>query len=708
MRSRPFLVLGFLGLNLTSLVAHAADFTLKQALSYPYPSELTAAPKGSALAWVEDRGGARNIWLADSPTAAPRQLTHYSGDEGIEISHLHLSADGQYLVYVRGGDHDANWPEALEPAPDSMPDQPAMQVWSVNLKAGEPQLLGDGDSPVISPDSSKVAFIHLPERAVWSAPTGGGKAALLFFDRGKASDLQWSPDGKALAFVSGRGDHSFIAIYRDAKTPIQYLAPSTSADFMPRWSQDGSRIAFVRVAGDGGAPRPFLKQTPDPWAIWVADATTGKGAQAWTSPKTLRGSYPQTEGEANLHWLSGDRLLFLADMDNWPHLYAVPAKGGEAKLLTPGKFMVEYVSVSADGTRVAYSANIGATANDQDRRHLYLITADGSMPEKILTAGDRIEWLPALTGDGKTLGYIQSGVQVPPLVVGGGVDKTDWHTLNQDSIPKDFPAGGFVTPQSVSFEAADGTLVHGQLFAADDGRRKPAVIFVHGGPPRQMLLGWHYMNYYSNAYAVNQYLAAHGFVVLALNYRLGIGYGHDFNNPPKWGPTGAAEYQDVLAAAKFLMHDEHVDGKRLGIWGGSYGGYLTAMALAHNSDVFKAGVDLNGVHDWSYDVSDWYNGGKPRYEEGDRKDAIKMAWKSSPVSAMKGWRSPVLLIQGDDDRNVYFHEMIDLVNRLDDKGVHHEDLVIPNEIHGFLRRASWLMADEATVAFFQKQLKPGN
>jgi dipeptidyl aminopeptidase/acylaminoacyl peptidase len=706
MRSRLSLVMGFLGLSLTGFTAGADDFTLKQALDYPFPSELTAAPKGSAVAWVQDLGGTRNIWLADNPTAAPRQLTHYSGDEGIEISHLHLSADGQYLVYVRGGDHDANWPEALEPAPDSMPDQPTMQVWSVNLKGDDPQLLGDGDSPEISPDSTKVVFIHLPEHSVWSAPTAGGKGALLFFDRGKASDLAWSPDGKALAFVSGRGDHGFIAVYRDAKTPIQYLAPSTGSDFAPRWSQDGTRIAFVRVAGDAGAPKPILKQTPDPWSIWVADVATGKGMQAWASPKTLRGSYPQTEGESNLHWLSGDRLLFLADMDNWPHLYAVPAKGGEAKLLTPGKFMVEYVSVSADGSRVAYSANIGATVGDQDRRHLYLISADGSTPEKILTAGDRIEWRPALAGDGKTLGFIQAGVQTPPLVVAGGVDKTDWHTLNADSIPKDFPTSGFVTPKSVSFEAADGTEVHGQLYAADGGGRKPAIIFVHGGPPRQMLLGWHYMNYYSNAYAVDQYLAAHGFVVLALNYRLGIGYGHDFNNPPKWGPTGAAEYQDVLAGAKFLMRDEHVDGKRLGIWGGSYGGYLTAMALAHNSDVFKAGVDLNGVHDWSYDLSDWFNGGKPRYEEGDRKDAMKVAWKSSPVSAMKGWRSPVLLIQGDDDRNVYFNEMIDLVNRLDDRGVHHEDLVIPNEIHGFLRRASWLMADQATVAFFQKQLHP--
>jgi dipeptidyl aminopeptidase/acylaminoacyl peptidase len=236
--------------------------------------------------------------------------------------------------------------------------------------------------------------------------------------------------------------------------------------------------------------------------------------------------------------------------------------------------------------------------------------------------------------------------------------------------------------------------------------RKPAAIFVHGGPPRQMLLSWHYMGYYSNAYAVNQYLANHGFIVLSVNYRLGIGYGHDYNHPDHWGPTGAAEYQDVVAGARFLQRDPRVDARRIGIWGGSYGGYLTAMGLARNSDIFKAGVDLHGVHDWSYDISELYTGGKPRYEQGDRKQAQKVAYESSPIASMKTWRSPVLLIQGDDDRNVYFNEMIDMANRLQDKGVHYEELVFPNEIHGFLRHASWLTADEATAEFFQRQLQP--
>src|SRR5206468_4870526 len=142
--------------------------------------------------------------------------------------------------------------------------------------------------------------------------------------------------------------------------------------------------------------------------------------------------------------------------------------------------------------------------------------------------------------------------------------------------------------------------IHGQLFdASGSGRAKPAIVYVHGGPPRQMLLGWHYSDYYSNAYALNQYLASRGFIVLSVNYRLGIGYGYDFHQPPNSGSRGAAEYRDIQAAAAYLRSQARVDGSRIGIYGGSYGGYLTALALARNSDVFAAGVDIHGVHAWS-------------------------------------------------------------------------------------------------------------
>jgi dipeptidyl aminopeptidase/acylaminoacyl peptidase len=143
----------------------------------------------------------------------------------------------------------------------------------------------------------------------------------------------------------------------------------------------------------------------------------------------------------------------------------------------------------------------------------------------------------------------------------------------------------------------------------------------------------------------------------------------------------------------------------VGIWGGSYGGFLTALALARNSDLFAAGVDLHGVHDWAADMSDFLAKANARYEKADLAQAMQVAWQSSPVSSIANWRSPVLLIHGDDDRNVHFSQTVDLVQRLSAAGVTFEELVLPNEIHGFLRHQSWLTADSATVAFLDRQLK---
>ena len=678
-------------------------FTIVQVLGYPFPSELVALRSGSAFAWVSNVRGVRNIWAAQGPDYEAHRVTDYAGDVGQEITYLQFSRDGKSLVYVLGGDHDANWEVSVGPDPTASPQQPQMQVWLVSLSGGPPRALGQGDAPAVSPDSRNVAFIHLPERSVWLAPLDGSrKPQRLFFDIGKDSSLQWSPDGKSLAFVSDRDDHSFIGVYRDTDAPIEYLLPSTSKDVEPCWSPDGERIAFVRTPGDGGPPQSILQWHPREWSIWVADVPHNHGAAVWQSPATLRGSYP--EDGARLLWAAGNRLVFVSERDNWPHLYAVSASGGGASLLTPGPFMVDNIAMTEDRRYVIYSANTGTTSGDNDRRHLYRVSVDGGAPVAI-TRGTHSAWDPVATVDGRTIAFIDAGPRRPPGVVWGSLADTSWHNMGGDALPADFPTNELAVPKPVTFQAADGVTVQGQLFAAPGGMaRKPGIIFVHGGPPRQMLLTWNPMGYYSNSYAVNQYLAAHGFVVLSVNYRLGIGYGHDFHFPEHWGPTGAAEYRDVLAGAKWLQQDPDVDRGRIGIWGGSYGGYLTALALARNSDIFKAGVDMHGVHDWSMFSNDWSERSPERYQMPDMAALRKIFWLSSPDAAIGTWKSPVLLIQGDDDRNVHFHQMVDLVRRLQQQHVPYQELVIPDEIHGFLRYHSWVEADTATAAFFDSVL----
>lgn len=706
---RPPLLPAFLLATLLCLPAPAAPrtaFTMAQALHYPYSMELAAAEKGDAIAWVREVAGSRNIWFARGPEFRPVQLTHNTQDDGQEITQLTFSPDGTRLVYVRGGDHDANWEAGIPPDPTNSTERPVVAIWTVPLTGGEPQKLAEGDSPAISA-RGQLAF--LKNNQVWTMPlSGDGKAEQLFFDRGIAQELQWSPDGRRLAFVSRRGDHAFIAIFSGRDKPIQYLAPSTSLDSSPRWSPDGQRIAFVRRPGVGGPPDLILKRNVAPWSLWTADTTTGTGRLVWRSPLTLAGSYPDVAGEANLRWAAGDRLVFLAYLDEWPHLYSIPSTGGTPLLLTPGAFMVEHITLSRDGRFLIYDANTGSSPDDIDRRHLFKVPVDRAAPVA-LTSGESLDWQPVTASD-RLVASISADTRSPPEVATTDLESRRHALLPTQPLPADFPRDAFVKPERATFNAADGMVVHGQLFRPADGSKAahPAVIFVHGGPPRQMLLGWHYMQYYSNAYAVNQYLAAHGFVVLSVNYRLGIGYGRAFHQPEHAGLAGSSEYQDVVAAGRYLQTLPGVDPGRIGIWGGSYGGLLTALALARNSDIFAAGVDIHGVHDWSRSLEEWVGRAQGRYEKGDREEAMKVAWESSPVASMDTWKSPVLLIQGDDDRNVRFQQTVDLERRLTDHGIPHEELVIPNEIHGFLRADSWRRVDEATVEFLSRTLKAQN
>ncbi len=673
-----------------------ALFSLNSVFGFPMPLALVSDAHGASIAYVLDERGIRSLWYAQAPDFAPRELWNSQTDDGQELTNLAISADGKYVVYVRGGSHDANWVVHPWPDPTSDTTEQHLVVMSVPTAGGNPKVLGDGDTPTIAPDNATVAFVHDPDGTIWTSPIAGGTAATqLFFDRGKDSEPQYSPDGSALAFTSDRGDHGFIGIYRVNSHNLEYLAPSTSHDFSPRWSPDGARIAFVRTPGDGGAPLDLLKWQPQPWAIWTADAANGAGRQAWQSGMGLRDSFPGINGP-QLTWLAGNALAFVSEKSNWPSLYRVPADGGSATALSPGNFMVEDTAISPDRSTLYYTANTGTTNGDVARRHVFRVSANGGSATAV-TQGTQSQWWPAALASG--VAYVNAGAREPFTIAYNG------RKLNSDQIPKDFPTNDLVTPKLVNFRSSDGLAIQGTLFSTGGAAKKPAVIFVHGGPPRQMLLTWHYFDYYDYGYATNQYLANHGYVVLSVNYRLGIGYGHDFQYPDHWGPTGAAEYRDVLAAAHFLQHDPAVDPKRIGIYGGSYGGYLTAMALAKNSDIFKVGVDTHGVHDLSTWYSDFVSEEK-RYEQPNKAAFMRAAWLSSPDAYVSTWKSPVLLIQGDDDRNVQFHQMVDLVARLRKAHVPYQEIVIPNEIHGFLRWASWLQDDTAGVDFLNRYLRP--
>jgi len=250
--------------------------------------------------------------------------------------------------------------------------------------------------------------------------------------------------------------------------------------------------------------------------------------------------------------------------------------------------------------------------------------------------------------------------------------------------------------------ATDGMKVPAQIFLPTNhkpGDKHPALIFLHGGSRRQMLLTFNYGQYYSNAYALNQYFANKGYVVISLNYRSGIGYGMEFREALNYGAQGASEYFDLVGAGLYLKSRDDVDGSKIALWGGSYGGYLTAHGLARASDLFAAGVDIHGVHDWNEGIRNFVNA----YNPEKLKAFADLAYQSSPEYYIDGWKSPVLFIHGDDDRNVNFTETVRLAEMLRKRNVYFEQLVFPDEVHSFLLHRNWVKAFEASFEFIKRQ-----
>ncbi|HWD00233.1 MAG TPA: prolyl oligopeptidase family serine peptidase [Candidatus Sulfopaludibacter sp.] len=670
---RRFLLLGWV----VCASAQQVPFTLDQVLGAAFPTELTAAPSGGKVAWVSNARGVRNILVAEPPSYQARRVTTYNSDDGQEISGLRWTPDASALVYVRGG--------TANPALD--PKGVSQDIWVAELSGAPPRKIAAGSEPAISPNGGRLAFASGGQ--IYSARLDGTTpAAILFHSRGTAHAPEWSPDGARVSFVSNRGDHSFIGVYDVAASALRYLDPSTDDDSEPAWSPDSRSIVFLREPSTGKRAVREARRAGEPWSIRMASAATGEGRELWRAQTGPGSVFRGVTAQHQLQWTADSRIVFPWEADGWTHLYSVAAAGSAPVLLTPGEFEVEDAALSASGREVIYSSN----QNDIDRRHIWRVATAGG-PATAITSGETIEWAPAPTSDENAIALLQSDAQRPvhPVVRVG----TALHDMDPASLPADFPLRQMVTPRQVVFPSTDGLTLHGQLFLPPNrSGPAPALVFFHGGSRRQMLLGWHSMYYYSNAYAMNQYLANAGYVVLSVNYRSGIGYGLNFREALNYGPSGGSEYNDVQAAGLFLRARPEVNGERIGAWGGSYGGYLTAMALARASNLFKAGVDFHGVHDWAVELG--IPAGAPDY---------RVAFESSPMNFLSTWTSPVLLIQGDDDPDVLFNNTVMLADALRRRNVEVEELIFPDEVHDFLLYRSWRDAYQATVRFLDRKLK---
>ena len=746
---------------------HRHQPTFEQFTSPAYPVELVAAAKADRIAWIANDKGRRNIYTAAGPEFRPVRLTSFMEDDGVDTTQIAISDNGAVVTFTRGHTPNregwiadpATLTQGVERAMWAVHTAGGGPPWRL-AEGSNGALSPDGRWMAFSKDGQIYRVPVTPGPRVTDIDKGVQPLIKIW---GTNANPVWSPDSHKLAFVSSRTDHSFVAVYDLLAKHVAYMSPSVDWDTGPAWSPDSRRIAFVRrpgtpfaqqsqpgsgglgnppgpaynplnpnigrggrggfgrggFAGRGqnpggqgrgegerGGPPPRPGLTTAAFAggytlgLWVADATTGEAREFWHNEKDDKvfTSIP------SIRWAAGG-VIFQLEPEEWTRVYSIRIDGSGTSTpvsLTPQDGQIETSSLSPDGTYLYYGTNAG----DIERRHIWRVATSGGSPERV-TMGEAIEHDPVLTAGGRTLAVLSADWNRPQSVgvykLGCGqeagaardaacantsADAGKEHTIFP--VLKDFPADAHVKPELVITKAEDGLEIHNQLFLPKDikpGEKRPAIIFVHGGPIRQMLLGYHYMEVYHTFYAVNEWLASQGYVVMSVNYRGGIGYGKSFRIAPNTNARGNAEYQDVVAGAKYLQSRSDVDPKRVGIWGLSYGGLLTSEALARNSDIFIAGVDLAGVHLY-----------------GNNLDPDNLAYKSSAISAIETWKSPVLLIQGDDDRNVNFAQSVGLVELLRAHNIPFELMVLPDDVHETLLYKRWVAIFDRMEDFLRRNL----
>ena len=669
--------------------ARPTAFTLNDVMQAPYPYDMVPAPTGSAVAWVFDAKGCRNIWIADpSHGAKARQITPYTDCDGFNIGDLAWSPDTKSIAFTRGQNRWDDTPANVINSPEGPLPR---EVLVVAAAGGAPHKVGAGNSPAFSPDGSRLLFVD-NKTILTVAASGDGDAQPLLVDQGTVDSLTWAPDGKRLAFVSHRGNHSLIGVYDFVDHAIVWLSPSLDFDSSPAFSPDGARIAFVHVLAEKTLSEYSSHRSGRPWSIWTADVKTGQGRRVWIADAGAGSVFQPTSSATNLFWTNQDALVFPWEKSGWLHLYAVPVRGGTARALTAGKFEVAQVAFSKDRKLLVYSSS----QDDADRLHLWTVDVEHGSPVRT-DQSHAIEDIPQIGADGSLFALQSDGNQpLHPVVLAAG---RQWRPLAPEAIPSSFPSSQLVMPQAVTFTAKDGLETHAQLFLPRGATSSPhpAILFFHGGPQLQMMLGFNTDTREHNwMYAFNQYLVAKGYIVLSVNYRGGTGYGLDYREADNRGPGGGGELNDVIGAITYLRGQKDVDSHRLAILGDSYGGFLAALGLARASDALAAGVDYAGIYNWSTFLA---SVGEPL--DGD--DANRRAVESSPIATIDQWHSPVLLVQADDDHDVP-HQTTELIEDLRSRNIDHDVVMIPNEIHVMVRYSSWMTLFNATDLYLDRHL----
>ncbi|HLX45191.1 MAG TPA: S9 family peptidase [Bryobacteraceae bacterium] len=685
----------------SGIEAASQSLTIEKLIDIKHPSDPIWSPDGRHVVFVWDRAGVSNLYVADaSGRSAPTALTNFS--EG-PVSGAFWSHDSKFIYFPHHGD-----------------------LWQASASGGEARAVWTTPPAeaniAISPDGKQVAFVRTGESAgsdllVRSLVTA--KETHLVHDDAGLGAIAWSPDGSRISYSAGARSirHEEAPGYSGSKiiytiterTPGQlFVIPASGGKPVSlktpigfegaRWL-DATHVIFDRQSGD------FKKRI-----ILVADVVSGAVHPLHEDVEDQFWSVPGNSGSASQPSPDGRWIAFLSDVDGWDHLYVSPAAGGEPVQITKGKFEAWRPVWSHDGKKIAFDAN--EPDRPGDRRLGIADLSAGPSAAKItyITRGRGTNIAPLWSMDDSRLVYQHTDLQ----------NSADLFTIDAkagatprrltDSMPAGVDRSAFVEPEYVHFPGADGSPVPGWLFVPknlDRTKKHAAIVWIHGDGINQNYDGWHVQRNYAVYYSFHQYLLQQGYVVFAPDYRGSIGYGRAWRNGV-FMDVGGKDAKDAWMSANYLKTLPYVDPERIGVWGLSYGGFFTLIAMTDQPTLFRAGVDVAGVVDYAMYYTDPYHGSWTASRIGTPEQNPRVYANASPVSHIDKLARPLLVLHGTADVNVPYLESVRLIDEVlkQNKGDLVSFMVYPGEFHYFTRaqvlRDAWRRVDD----FFNSNLHP--
>jgi dipeptidyl aminopeptidase/acylaminoacyl peptidase len=689
------------GSSLYATEAPKGSITIDRIADIKYPTDQTWSPDGKTVAFLWDAAGKQDLFIV-RPGEKPVALTDFPVNPSTwrsDIGHFEWVSSDQIFFSREGG------------------------LWTVSTSGAKPSRLPGFEGVAnftLSRDREQIAFVRKGQ--VWATSLKGKtERQLTHLEDGiNVGGVSFSPDEKYVSFTTSHtedvadslpynGDR--VRVFRTVSWGSRMGVISvyaTAAD--PTWVSSGP------AQGGGGGNLGGTQWVVGPAIVHqefspdrktrevvITDVVTGNTRLLWKDHDLAY--WTPTGGARMAASPDGKWVEFVSDRTGWPHTYVIPydaTSESQAKQLSTGNFGDGYATWKADSKHIAFAHS--ADGNQMERFISVVDITTGKIEPIVTSRG--VNFDPVFSPDGSMLAYSRAAVEHPLEIYAVPAHAGAAPVRLTDSLAPEINVSDLTAPVPVFYPSrADGKPVPATLIVnknLDKTKKHPAIIWAHGSGSDQNYLGWH-PGAYRMYYAMHQYLAQQGYVILTPDYRGSSGYSRDWA-VGDYMDMGGGETKDVAAGADYLKTLSYVDPDRIGIWGLSYGGFMTLQAITTTPTLFRCAIDVAGVGDWAT----WNSGAYTVGRLGTPVTNPEGFFTSAPVKHLDKLQRPLMILQGTNDTNVPFWETLTVIDTLEKLGKPFEMVIYPGEIH-FFRRAYVLRdAWKRSEVFFDRYLKDPN